>query len=102
VKHHHSAWTNKLVPKIAVWERLFPPFYKINYDTVIRLEFSAQATICRNSLGTIIGCSTIISPPCSPIFGETTTALLACQLALSLKFQHFILEGNSLVVTLFL
>jgi hypothetical protein len=100
VKHHHSAWTNKLVPKIAVWERPFPPFYKINYDTAICLEFSAQATVCRNSQGTIIGCSTVISPPCSPVFGEATAAFLAWQLALSLKLQHFILEGDSLVVTL--
>jgi hypothetical protein len=26
VKHHHSAWINKLVPKIAVWEWPSPPF----------------------------------------------------------------------------
>jgi hypothetical protein len=77
VKHHHSAWTNKLVPKIVVWERSFPPFYKINYDTAICLEFSAQAAVCRNSQGTIIGCSTVISPHCSPVFCEATAAFLA-------------------------
>jgi hypothetical protein len=100
VKHHHSAWTNKLVLKIAVWARPSPPYYKVNYDTTIRQDFSAQAAVCRDSRGTIIGCFTLISPPCSPVFGETTTALLACCLAISLELQHFILEGDSFVVTL--
>jgi hypothetical protein len=88
------------VPKIAVWAMSSPSYYKVNYDTTIRQDFSAQAAVCRNSRGTIIDCFTLIRPPCSPVFGETTAALLACRLALSLDFQHFILECDFFVVTL--
>lgn len=87
------------MPKIAVWARPSPPYYKINYDTVIRQDFSAQAAVYTDSRGTIIGYSTLISPPCSPIFSEATAALLACCLALFLELQHF-MESDSFVVTL--
>jgi len=42
------------VPKIAVWAMSSPSYYKVNYDTTIRQDFSAQAAVCRNSRGTII------------------------------------------------
>jgi hypothetical protein len=102
VKLQHSAWSNKLIPKQVVWEKPASPIFKINYDVAIRPNFSAQVAVCRGSFGTIIGCSTIISPPCTPVYGEATTAFLACQLALSLHLSQFILEGDSLTVTLFL
>jgi hypothetical protein len=81
-------------------EKLASPIFKINYDVAIHLNFFAQATVCRNSFGTIIGCSTIISPPCTPVYGEAKAAFLACQLALSLHLSQFILEGDSLTVAL--
>jgi hypothetical protein len=55
------------LPKIAVWARPSPPYYKINYDTAIRQDFSAQAVVCRDSRGTIIGCFILISPPALPV-----------------------------------
>jgi len=74
-------------------------FYKINYDTAICPSFSAQDVVCRDSTGSIIQCS-IISLPCSAIFGEATVALLAACMALSLKLSFVILKGDSLIVTL--
>jgi hypothetical protein len=82
VKNHHSAWINKLVPHQAIWKKPSPPFYKINYDTTIRQFFSAQAAVCRDSTGSIIQCSTIISPPCTAVYSEATAALFAVHLAL--------------------
>jgi hypothetical protein len=100
VKLHHSVWSNKLIPKQAVWEKPASPIFKINYDVAIRPNFSAQATVCRDSFGTIIGCSTIISLPCTPVYSEAKAAFLASQLALSLHLSRFILEGDSLTVAL--
>jgi hypothetical protein len=65
-----------------VWEKPVSPIFKINYGVVIRLNFSVQAAVCKDSFETIIGCFTIISPPCTPIYGEAKTAFLICQLAL--------------------
>jgi len=74
--------------------------FGVNYDTAIRNSFSAQATVCRDSSGSIIQCSSLISPPCTAVYGEAFVALLAVCLALSLQFSSFILEGDSLTVTL--
>jgi hypothetical protein len=98
--NHHSTWHTKLVPHLAVWSAPIPPFYKINYDTTIRPSFSAQASVCRDSTGSIIQCTSIISPPCYAILGEATAALLAARLALSLNLSSVILEGDSLTVSL--
>lgn len=76
------------------------PTIKINYDTAIRDSFSAQAAIIRNSSGTITYCSSLISPPCTALYGEAFAALLAVQLAISSQTISFILEGDSLTVTL--
>jgi hypothetical protein len=100
VKLHHSVWSNKLIPKQVVWEKPASPIFKINYDVAIHPNFSAQAAVCRDSFETIIGCSTIISPPCTLFCGEAKAAFLACQLALSLHLSQFILEGDSLTVAL--
>jgi hypothetical protein len=100
VKLHHSAWSNKLIPKQVVWEKPASPIFKINYDVAIHPNFSSQAAVCRDSFGTIIGCSTIISPPCTLVYGEAKAAFLACQLALSLHLSQFILEGDSLTMAL--
>jgi len=78
VKLYHSAWSNKLIAKQVVWEKPISPIFKINYDVAIRPNFYAQAAVCRDSFGTIIGCSTIISPPCTPVYGEAKVAFLAC------------------------
>jgi hypothetical protein len=85
--NHHSAWNTKLAPQLAVWSPPIMHFYKINYDTPIRHSFSTQAAVCRDSTGSIIQCSSIISPPCSALMGEATTALLAARLALSLNLS---------------
>jgi hypothetical protein len=98
--NHHLAWNTKLVPHLAVWSPPITHFYKINYDTAIRQSFSAQAAVCRDSTGSIVQCSSIISPPCSALLGEATAALLAARLALSLNMSSVILEGDSLTVTL--
>jgi hypothetical protein len=73
---------------------------KINYDTAIRDSFSAQAAVCLDSSGSIIQCSSLICPPCTAVYGEASAALLAVRLAVSLQFSSFILEGDSLIVTL--
>jgi hypothetical protein len=69
-------------------------------DTAIRPSFSAQATVVRSFSGSIIGCRSFISPPCSALYGEARAALLAAQLATFLNIPYFILEGNCLTVSL--
>ncbi len=77
ILEHHAAWKNTLAISREV---RMPPshiFFKINYDTAIRDTFSAQVAVCRDSRGSIIKCLFLISSPCSPIYGEALTALLA-------------------------
>jgi hypothetical protein len=95
----HSAWSTTLRQNLEVWQKLCPPFYKVNYDTAIR-PFSAQAAVVRNFFGSIIGCSSLISSLCSALYGEARAALLAAQLVISLNISSFILEGDSLTVSL--
>jgi hypothetical protein len=75
-------------------------FFKINYDTAIKDSFSAQAAVCRDSSGSIIQCSSLISPPCTAVYREASAALLAVRLAVSLQLSSSILESDSLIVTL--
>lgn len=99
-QEYFLAWIHKNKSSFEVWTCPQPPYYKINYDTAIRSSFSAQAAVCRNSSDTIIGCQSLIRPPYSVIFGEATATLLAVRLAISLWLSSFILEGDSLNVTL--
>jgi len=99
-QEHFSAWKTKYDKTPEVWKSPSPPFFKINYDTTIRPTFSAQVAVCRDSTGSILKCSSIISPPCSALYGEATAALLAAHLAVSLGLPSFILEGDSLNITM--
>jgi hypothetical protein len=80
VKHCHFAWTNRLVPKIAVWERPSPLYYKINYDAAIHQDFSVQVAVCKNYRGTIISCFTIISSSCSSVFWKCDSLVVTLYL----------------------
>jgi hypothetical protein len=100
VLEHHSAWKKKLAPIPEVWRSLSPPYLKINYDTAIRDTFSAQSAVCRDSSGSILRCISLISFPCTAIYGEALAALLAARLAVSMGLPSCILEGDSLLVTL--
>jgi len=42
VKEHFAAWSHKNGPSHATWSKSKPLSYKINYDTAIRNNFSAQ------------------------------------------------------------
>jgi hypothetical protein len=97
---HYYAWTTKYDKTPEVRKSPSPPYYKINYDTAIRAIFSAQPTVYRDSTGSIIKCIFLISSPCSTLCGEATAAILAARLASSLGLFSFILEGDSLNVTL--
>jgi hypothetical protein len=91
VLEHHSAWSTSLIRNPEVWKKPSSPFYKINYNTAIRLSFLAQAAVIRNSSGAIIKFSSIIRSPNITLFGEARVALLAVQLVLSLHITSFIL-----------
>jgi hypothetical protein len=39
VLEHHSTWKTKLAISCEVWQYPSPPFFKINYDTIIRDTF---------------------------------------------------------------
>lgn len=54
VKLHHLVWSNKLTPKLAVWEKPSTSCFKINYDVAIGPNFLEQSVVCRDSLGTIV------------------------------------------------
>jgi len=100
VLEHHSAWSTTLIRNPEVWQKLNSPLYRVNYDTTIRPSFLAQTAVIINSSGAVIKCSSVISSPCLALFGEVGAALLAVQLAISLNLPSFILEGDSLTVTL--
>jgi hypothetical protein len=72
--------------------------FKINFNIVIKDQFSAQAAVCRDHSGTIINACSQISPKCDPTFGEALVALLAASLAASMKLKNFTIEGDSMVV----
>jgi len=97
---HYSAWQTKYDKTSEVWKSPSPPNFKINYDTAIRATFSAKAAVCRDSTGSIIKCTSIISSHYSALYGEATATLLAACLAASLGLSSFILEGDSLNITM--
>jgi len=100
VLEHHSAWFTTLIRNPEVWQKPSSPFYKVNYDTAIRPSFLTQAAVIINSSGAVIKCSSLISSLCLALFGEARATLLAVQLVISLNLPSFILEGDSLTVTL--
>jgi hypothetical protein len=77
-----------------------PSYFKINFDTAIRANFSAQAVVCRNSQGKILQTESIINLPCTPNEGEALTAQLAISLAISLKLIRVIFECDLQIVIL--
>ena len=83
---------------VEKWIPPAPNQIKINFDTAIRDDFSAQAGVCRSSDGTIIHIASLISPPCSPNMGEALAVQLTTLVAHSLSLDRFILEGDSLVI----
>jgi hypothetical protein len=89
VLEHQFAWKTKLAPIPDVWRSPSPPYLKINYDTTIRDTFSTQSAICRDSTGSIIRCISLISSPCSAIYGEALAALLATRLVVSMGLPFF-------------
>jgi hypothetical protein len=97
---HYQAWH----PSSSTLEETWTPpptnWVKINFDTAIRDSFSAQAAICRDDKGHILQAISQISISCSPNVGEAMAAQLAISLALSLKKDRFIIEGDSEVVVL--
>jgi len=100
VLEHHFAWSISLIRTPEIWQKPRSPFYKVNYDTAIRPTFSAQAAVIRSFFGSVIGFSSLISPPCSALYGEARAALLTARLATSLHITSFILEGDSLTVSM--
>jgi hypothetical protein len=74
--------------------------FQRNYDTDIRVTFSTQFVVFRDSTGSIINCTSIISSHCYALYSETTTVILATRLAASLRVSSFILESDSLNVTM--
>jgi hypothetical protein len=95
---HLAAW--KIAPELFI-ESWSPPSigaFKINFDTAIRGQYSAQAAVCRDHSGTIISACSQISPSYDPTYGEALAALLAASLATSLKLKQFIIEGDSQIV----
>jgi hypothetical protein len=97
---HFSTWTNKSILAKQAWKKPEPDCFKINYDTSIRINFSTQAAVWRDSNGAIIQCITKISPPRTPLYGEATTTLLAAQLCLSMQLSHVIFKDDSLTINL--
>lgn len=85
-------WSNGL-PAPPLW-------FKINFDTVIRDNFSVQAAVCRdsNGNGNIIKMIFQISGPCSSAFEKVLAAQLATSLAVLFHHKSFILKGDSLIV----
>jgi hypothetical protein len=64
------------------------------------LLFLLRLQFCRDFTGSIIKCTSLISSPCSALYGEATAALLTARLEVLLELSSFILECNSLNVTM--
>jgi hypothetical protein len=77
----------------------FARWFKINYDIAIWDSFSVQAAVCCNNSGNIIRTTYQISSKCLPNTDEVLT-VLAVSLASFFNIKIFILEEDSLVVTL--
>jgi hypothetical protein len=97
---HYFAWTTKYDKTLEVWKSHSPPYLKINYDTNIRATFSTQAAVCKDSTGSIIKCTSLISSHCSALYGDATAALLTARLEVLLELSSFILEDDSVNVTM--
>jgi hypothetical protein len=95
---HYVAWSSKKKMVKEKWIKPLSGFCKVNFDTAIREDFSAQAAVCRDSNGVILKIVSQIKPSCSPAVGEALAAQLASELATSLKLDHVILEGDSSIV----
>jgi hypothetical protein len=95
---HFQAWHSISPVQLETWVPPPPNWIKINFDTAIRDSFFAQAMVCRDSRGQVLHMSSQISPSCSPNVGEARAAQMACLVAASLSYNHFILEGDSEVV----
>jgi hypothetical protein len=95
---HSAAWKPTPVPIAESWSPPAIGSFKINFDTAIRDNFSAQAAVCRDHNGSIISACSQISPSCDPIYGEALAAFLAATLVASLKLNSFSIEGDSLIV----
>jgi hypothetical protein len=90
VLEHHFAWKTKLAPTPEYWRSPSPSYLKINYDTAIKYTFSAQSVVYRDSTDCIIRCISLISSPCTAIYGEPLAGLLATHLAISMGLPSFI------------
>jgi ribonuclease HI len=97
---HYQAWHSSSSTLEDTWNPPPSNWVKINFDTAICDSFSAQAAICRDDKGHILRAISQISDSCSPNEGEAMAAQLAISLALSLKKDRFIIEGDSKVVVL--
>jgi hypothetical protein len=95
---HYAAWSSKLHLVKEIWSKPPPNLSKVNFDAAIQEYFSIQATVCKNSNGLIIKMLSQVRPPCSPVYGEALAAQLVGVLAISLKLDMFILEGDSSIV----
>jgi hypothetical protein len=72
---HYKAWKAfTFEPKIEKWNPPVPSYFKINFDTAIRDNFSAQAVVCRNHQGKILKTEYLINLPCTPNVGEALAA----------------------------
>jgi hypothetical protein len=95
---HFAAWSSKTSKIVEVWSPPAKGSFKINFDTAIRDNFSAQTAVCRDSNEKIIKAISHISPPCDSNFGEALAALLVASLVVSLQLKKFTIEGDSLTV----
>jgi hypothetical protein len=81
-------------------EKWTPPiqWVKINFNMTTWDSLSAQAAVCHDEKGLIIHATSQISNSCSPNEGEAMAASQAISLAICLHLDHFIIEGDSVVV----
>jgi hypothetical protein len=95
---HPTVWNSTPSSSKEPWTPPLVGTFKVNFDTSIRDQFSAQAVVCRNSKGNIVKVISQINPSCDPNYGEALAAQLAVSLAASMNLKNFIMEGDSLVV----
>ncbi|PON67302.1 hypothetical protein PanWU01x14_104770 [Parasponia andersonii] len=115
VHNNSSPWLHRLILTIAssmsnfgqpftkfpthsgshTWHPPLEDWCKINFDTALWENSSVRAAIYHNSSSSVLGITTKIHPPVSPIVSEYLAAKFAIELIISLNIFHVVFAGNS-------
>jgi hypothetical protein len=95
---HLEAWNAASSP--SLWTPPGVDGINGNFDVDVRESFAVADTVISDYSGNIIMAATQQLHSTDILAGEASAALLASRLALSSRYDHFIIEGDALLVIL--